>query len=329
MKILFIANNQTNDFLSDAVFHGLASLPAVEVVDYNRLWYMYNDVSPTDLLTRFHGRGFTYYASLPPRQVDRSNISEKIKSKYFDVLVYGNVERCSDFLEEAMQTYTKNQIILLDGEDLFVGDVYTIKPIRNVEVYDYCTVYKRESFNGLGSEKSISFAFPEEKMQQDYPKKEKLLAHIIPGVPTTYIFNNERDYFEDYQKSMFAYTWRKAGWDCLRHYEILCNNCIPLFLDIEQCPAETCTTLPKALLLNYYKSSGIYDLFQMNKPFTYDAQGTIITNRDLTIINNLDIDSNFFEKYIECLEELSKYARNKLTTKQLAQQLVNNIRNTD
>ena len=33
MKILFIANNKQNDFLSDAVFHGLLCMDNVEVVD--------------------------------------------------------------------------------------------------------------------------------------------------------------------------------------------------------------------------------------------------------------------------------------------------------
>jgi hypothetical protein len=31
----------------------------------------------------------------------------------------------------------------------------------------------------------------------------------------------------------------------MRHYEIMANHCIPLFLDIEQCPQYTCATLPK------------------------------------------------------------------------------------
>ena len=47
-----------------------------------------------------------------------------------------------------------------------------------------------------------------------------------------------------YQNSLFSLTYRKTGWDCLRHYEILASGSIPLFLDLEKCPEDT-TTLPK------------------------------------------------------------------------------------
>src|SRR5690606_14734444 len=44
-------------------------------------------------------------------------------------------------------------------------------------------------------------------------------------------------------------TFKKAGWDCLRHYEIIANGCLPYFVNLESCPNKTLTALPKALLL--------------------------------------------------------------------------------
>ena len=35
----------------------------------------------------------------------------------------------------------------------------------------------------------------------------------------------------------------------MRHYEILANGCIPIFLDLENCPINTLTNLPKKCLL--------------------------------------------------------------------------------
>ena len=78
----------------------------------------------------------------------------------------------------------------------------------------------------------ISFSIPECKILKKIPEKKKLLAHIIPGRLNTYIFSDESDYYLDYQDSVFGITCKKAGWDCLRHYEILANGCIPLFLDL-------------------------------------------------------------------------------------------------
>jgi len=65
----------------------------------------------------------------------------------------------------------------------------------------------------------IQFAFPTNKVSKG-AKKERRIAHSDPRDKKTYIFNNETDYYMDYQFSKFAITQKKAGWDCLRHYEI-------------------------------------------------------------------------------------------------------------
>ena len=94
----------------------------------------------------------------------------------------------------------------------------------------------------------INFSFPKEKVVTNIPIKTKLLAHIIPGDLSTYIYKNESDYYKDYQNSFFAITKKKAGWDCMRHYEIVANGCIPVFLNIEDCPKYTMVLWPKNLL---------------------------------------------------------------------------------
>ena len=43
-------------------------------------------------------------------------------------------------------------------------------------------------------------------------------------------------YRKDLEGSLFALTFKKAGWDCLRHLEILSAGCLPLFTDIVNCP---------------------------------------------------------------------------------------------
>jgi hypothetical protein len=47
----------------------------------------------------------------------------------------------------------------------------------------------------------------------------------------------------------------KGGWDSLRHYEILMNGCIPLFLDIGGCPQNTLTSLPKDFLKDFMENN--------------------------------------------------------------------------
>ena len=96
----------------------------------------------------------------------------------------------------------------------------------------------------------IGFSIPKEKIVNKVPKKEKVLATIIPGNLDTYIFNDEQSYYEDYQTSNYALTTKKGGWDCLRHYEILANGCIPIFPKLQECPPTTMTFLPKELIQN-------------------------------------------------------------------------------
>ena len=96
---------------------------------------------------------------------------------------------------------------------------------------------------------NITFSIPKEKITQSFPQKKKLLSNLIPGKTETYIYNTEEDYYKEYQESLFAITMKKGGWDCMRHYEIMANGCLPYFIDIENCPPNTMTLLPKDLLL--------------------------------------------------------------------------------
>lgn len=112
----------------------------------------------------------------------------------------------------------------------------------------------------------ISFCFPEEKVIDRIPKKTKVLSSLIPGNMSTYIYNNETDYYNEYRQSLFAMTTKKAGWDCMRHYEIMANGCIPYFPNIEDCPKNTMALLPKDLLIQgnalyqKYKDANINDI---------------------------------------------------------------------
>jgi hypothetical protein len=104
----------------------------------------------------------------------------------------------------------------------------------------------------------ISFSIPREKIVSCVRPKLQTLATVIPGTAVdkearkTHVFNEEKAYYEDYQKSLFGLTCKKGGWDCMRHYEILGNGCIPAFKDIDDCPANTMANFPKKLVAQGY-----------------------------------------------------------------------------
>lgn len=146
----------------------------------------------------------------------------------------------------------------------------------------------------------ICFSVSEKKIVSEIPHKDKDFAHIIPGNQSTYIYHDEESYYRDYQRSYFAFTRRKGGWDCLRHYEILANGCLPYFIDLESCPTNTMHLLPKKLILEAMHLKGVY---------------------------HGRIDHAIFDKkrYYEILEELLDYMHQYLNTKAVAQYLLDAV----
>lgn len=143
----------------------------------------------------------------------------------------------------------------------------------------------------------IQFGIPEGKIVTEIPQKTQDFASLIPGQLDTYIYETEKTYYQGYQEAYFAVTTKKGGWDCLRHYEILANGCIPYFVDIEECDPNTLPFLPKKLLLEAMHLEGV----------SYSQ------------IDHMKFNQ---QRYYEILNELLTITRNSLTTKSMAQYLL-------
>lgn len=239
MRVLFLSSGRRQDYQCDLLFDGLRELLGPDVVDSQRIWFMYeSDVTP-EKKRSLYGRGFTLYGSLPDLRVDRCDIEEKLRRRYFDLVVYGSVWRNLDHFSIVRDVYPRSQVALIDGED---GQA--IKE----ELLSCGTYFKRECTRQSSACIPINFAIPKRAIRRSVPQKTRVWATVVPGRLETYTFENERDYFDDYAASVFGVTRKKAGWDCLRHYEILANGCIPFFEGLRSCPAHTMITLPKRFL---------------------------------------------------------------------------------
>lgn len=110
--------------------------------------------------------------------------------------------------------------------------------------------FKRELISRFkGIFRPISFAIPKENVVSSLPTdKTRNLAFIKPGELDTYIYKTEEAYYKGYQEARFGLTFRKCGWDCMRHYEILANGCVPYFPDIDKLPEDTMTFFPRGLI---------------------------------------------------------------------------------
>jgi hypothetical protein len=66
--------------------------------------------------------------------------------------------------------------------------------------------------------------------------KTRGYAEIVPGALDTYTFKTEAEYYDAYASSWYAHTWAKAGYDAMRHIEIIGNGAIPVFRASDDIP---------------------------------------------------------------------------------------------
>lgn len=240
MKILFVNYFNFPDYQNDMVYHGLID-SGYEVYETAYPTYMMKS-HPNPL--SLYGKGFSIFAKLThtPNVESDSIIKDKIISKFYDVVIFGSVHRDLKYIDLVKSYYKKEEIHFIDGED-GEGIEHSLLP--------YGTYWKRECIDS--NVKPISFAIPESQLILETPDKTRLFGTIIPGNADTYIFNNEQEYYSDYACSYYGLTHKKAGWDCMRHYEILANKCIPYFVGLENCPSLTLSTFPKKIILETNK----------------------------------------------------------------------------
>jgi len=289
MKILYITNHLDiarasggfiNDYQNDLVFYGLRELFGDDVVDSTQIISLYkeyeNKIHPQHLWG-----GMTTFWLIGDNNIDRTNIEDKIKNHYYDLIIYGAIKRCKNYYDLVSKHYPADKVILIDG-----NDESDLDPLYEKHLY-----FKRELIIDHPNLLPITFGIPTDKLAIPNKNKTQEYATCVPGQPETYIFKSEQPYYNDYQNSFYGVTTKKAGWDCMRHYEILGNYCMPYFIGLEDCPKNTLVNFPKELLLE---------------------------GRELA--------KNFDEqKYFSILNELFEYTKQYLTTKYLAQHILNYV----
>ena len=239
MNILYINDFKGVDYLNDNIFHGGRSLFGESFIDSNEAWYMYDDLSTNDK-SSLYGMGFTIAGKLPKLNINREFIEDKIRSKFYDLIIYGSVHRNLDYIDLVKSIYSKNKVVFLDGED--ETKILT-------ELLEYGVYFKRElSDEYINLVYPISFSIPKNLINiQPVENKIKIISNSS-SYETGYLYSDEETYYKNYTNSYFALTKKKAGWDCLRHYEILMNGCLPLFSNLHNLPKNIMIHWDKELL---------------------------------------------------------------------------------
>ena len=270
--VLFVAPSDA-DYLSACLLHGLRGLLGESVIDYPRYDVAYDDYPAADR-GKVYGRGFSVFFLLGEPGVDRTDIEIKLARGHFRLVIFAAIQRQFGLFTQWRPWLPPERTILMDGEDSqqvypFAGrwwrsPYYWFLPRAN-RGYLY---FKREwtpnsqfnlwhrtfpeslrgflpHYKGL---RGTSYSFPAEKILACVPPKSRdfarhivdpEVARVVAGSSTSYAFGDERDYYADLQAARFSTTTKRSGWDCMRHYEIAANGCVPCFRKLDLKPA-TC-----------------------------------------------------------------------------------------
>jgi hypothetical protein len=271
MKVLYLTA-PSSDYLADSVLHGLRALLGEAVVDFPRCDVLYRD--DRSLTARAHGRGFTLYGLLDDVPVDRYDVLAKVRSGFYDLVVISSIHRQFGWFLQLLPWLRRDRTIVIDGEDgdalypyagtywretahrflprahtrfLYFKREWTPATLR----YRWFTIAPGWLARRLPAPRNlrpIAFSIPAEKIVAAAPAKSKefprhvvdpeIAAHL-PESTTGYAFDTEAAYYADLQASRWGITTKRAGWECIRHYEIAANGAVPCFRDLDRKPA-TC-----------------------------------------------------------------------------------------
>jgi len=275
MKILFLHSNQP-DYLAESLFHGLRTLLGKNCVDAPRYDSMYLPLT-NSIRSKLRGHGFTLYGLLEeiPELAEERYFWQKDLDDY-DIIVIANIWFQWQTLWELSSLVQPEKLVILDGHDTPAIFPYASLSWRLRECpWSYFTpisqfkYFKRELIGegfsqGLDkffprylrqwiplpkNSNLISFSIPKQKIWQgsmsrktkDFPKHivDPEVSANVSDSSEEYVFSCEAEYYEDLRMSRFGITMKRAGWDCLRHYELAANGCVLCFRDLDLKPS-TC-----------------------------------------------------------------------------------------
>lgn len=164
---------------------------------------------------------------------------------------------------------------------------------------------------------ALSFAIPGAAWERtsslrakDARQKRKGFAALLPSIKHTYALNSESEYYSAYSDALFGITFKKGGWDCLRHYEIIASGTVPYFMDIDKIPNGTMDSFPKELVRRAMRLRGV------------PGEGEVRWHLNRGTVPEIRRDIFDFDGYKALREKIMRYAGNNLLTRHMAASVV-------
>ena len=165
----------------------------------------------------------------------------------------------------------------------------------------------------------IWFATPKSSIVRSVrTNKTRAFARIIPGVPSTYVYETQAAYYGGYEEAYYAITMRKAGFECERHYEILARGAMPFFLgwqDFLKRP-NVSALLPRDLITKAMLLPGVPSDAEVERAVLHNDTGALQIRPSPT----------FSHQYFEVAAAALNWTQNKLTTTHLAKSVLGVVR---
>jgi len=234
MKILYVTikdKNKQGDYLDVICLRSLKSVLGDNCIDYPKKKILYNDWSEVEK-SSLHGMGFSLYD--PPIQ----DITDRGYDDV-DVVVYGFIDNYKgNYVSDKYPELDKlnKPIVYIDGHD----DTVVVKtPCFKHELHEaHPDVYPMNLALPSAKVRKINLSSKTQLIQKTAPPFSRFRPQIL-GMPgrRLYIFDNEKDYYDDMANSWFGLSCRKGSWDALRNYEIIAAGALLLFRDFDKKPA--------------------------------------------------------------------------------------------
>jgi hypothetical protein len=331
--LLFTSSGE--DYLQDSIIHGFKKLYGKDAIDYPAKHILYDDYKD---LKNIRGNGFTLYGLLDSnlKPEDELNIEDAISKNKFDLIVFTSIYRQYELFYKYFELLKriKAKVWVIDGEDTPVIFPYHKKDLKKFlfspKPHRHFIYFKRELFSKTLNSiylripvsllkkfklpkniRPISFSIPQQKIIDRPRIKTKSFAqHIVDeevatqinGSANTLLFNSENDYYKDMQSSKFGITMKRAGWDCLRHYEIAANGAVICFKDLDKKP-DSCA--PHGLIdckncISYSDYSDLKNKIEKLTDNTYEDlqnEGLKWANDNSTIARVKALIHNYYSSY--------------------------------
>jgi hypothetical protein len=220
MKIVFITA-PLYDYLADSLLIGLRELLGAGCIDFPRKPMMYGEYPSV------YGRGFTIWSKpisdIPQAARDLTDV---------DVVIYSNYRRQKeiDWRVLVKNEHRAPRVVYVDG-----NDDSSLEP-------DVRPLFKRELYEKHHDVFPVGFGVPDWLVRPlDLSRKTQIHQTHVQDAEfasdTAYKFSEEKEYYDDLARSFFGVTMKKAGWDCMRHYEILAAGAVVMFKQYDAKPA--------------------------------------------------------------------------------------------